>query len=142
MKELHLAHGLEETCAVAAAFADRLQPGDVIALHGDLGAGKTTFVQALGAALGVSRPMTSPTFVISLEYQTKRFTLVHMDLYRLAGPDDLLNIGYSEAIESGAVVCVEWPSRAGDMIPATAWRVTLMLTDDPDVREICIETDR
>lgn len=138
MTIVRTARGLEETCAVAADFSKLLNPGDVIALHGDLGAGKTAFVQALGAALGITRPMTSPTFVISLEYQTERFKLVHMDLYRLSGPDDLLDIGYAEAIESGAVVCVEWPVRAGELIPDNAWHVTMALTGDPDVREISI----
>lgn len=130
----YTANGIEGTCALAERFAKLLQPGEVVALHGDLGAGKTAFVQALGRALGVKKPMTSPTFVISLEYATERFLLVHMDLYRLSGPDELLDIGYNEAIESGAVVCVEWPSRAEELIPENAWHVTFSLTDDPDSR--------
>ena len=139
MNQEHLVHSVEETWQVAARFAEQLQPGDVVALQGDLGAGKTTFVQGLGFALGIRRPMTSPTFTLSVEYRTSRFLLVHMDLYRLAGPDDLLPIGYPEYLESGAVVCVEWPERAGELIPENAWHITFSLTDEPETRIIRIE---
>ena len=132
-------HSVEETWAFAASLAERLQPGMVIALQGDLGAGKTTFMQGLGAALGVKRPVTSPTFTLSVEYPTPRFKLVHMDLYRLTGPDDLLTIGYPEYLESGAVVAMEWPERAGDLLPADAIRLTFSLTDDEETREITVE---
>jgi tRNA threonylcarbamoyladenosine biosynthesis protein TsaE len=115
----HTVRSVEETWRLAAEVAVGLEPGMVIALHGDLGAGKTTFVQGLGQALGIRRPMTSPTFTVSTEYRTPAFTLVHMDLYRLNGPDDLLTIGYPEYLENGAVVAIEWPERAGDLIPET-----------------------
>ena len=138
MKTSYPVHSVEETWKVAAWLAEQLKPGDVLALEGELGAGKTTFVQGLGAALGIRRPMTSPTFVISVEYPTPRFKLVHMDLYRLSGPDDLLPIGYPEYLETGAVVCVEWPDRAGDLIPADAWHVALALTPEPETRTITI----
>ena len=70
------------------------------------------------------------------EYRTKDFTLAHMDLYRLSGPDDLLTIGYPEYLESGAVVAVEWPERAGDLIPPDALHVRFSLTDEPETRSI------
>ena len=113
----------------------------VIALHGDLGAGKTTFVQGLGFALGLKRPVTSPTFTVCTEHRTASFTLAHMDLYRLNGPDDLLTIGYPEYLENGAVVAVEWPDRAGDLIPPDALHVRLSLTDDPETRVIEVSRD-
>lgn len=121
---------------MAADVAALLKPGLVLALHGDLGAGKTTFVQGIGFALGVHRPVTSPTFTLSTEYPTARFIFVHMDLYRLSGPDDLLTIGFPEYLETGAVVAVEWPERAGDLIPSDALHVRLSLTDDPETRVI------
>jgi len=136
MAKTYTVHSVEETWQAAAELAELLKPGRVIALHGDLGAGKTTFVQGLGFALGLKRPVTSPTFTLSTEYQTSRFKLVHMDLYRLTGPDDLLTIGYPEYLETGAVVAVEWPERAGDLIPPDALHVTFSLTDDPDTRVI------
>jgi len=129
-------HSVEETWAAAADIVPLLKPGRVVALHGDLGAGKTTFVQGLGFALGVTRPVTSPTFTLSTEYPTPGFKLVHMDLYRLSGPDDLLPIGYPEYLETGAVVVVEWPERAGDLIPPDALHVSFALTSDPDTRVI------
>ena len=136
MTKTHTVHSVEETWRVAAEVAELLKPGTVIALHGDLGAGKTTFVQGLGFALGLERPVTSPTFTLTTEYQTPRFKLVHMDLYRLTGPDDLLTIGYPEYLETGSVVAVEWPERAGDLIPPDALHVTFSLTDDPETRVI------
>ena len=132
---------LEETWRAAAEVAELLRPGMVVALHGDLGAGKTTFVQGLCFALGVHRPVTSPTFTLSTEYPTPRFKLVHMDLYRLSGPDDLFAIGYPEYLETGAVVAVEWPERAGDLIPPDALHVRLSLTDDPDTRLIAVSDE-
>ena len=136
MTKTYTVHSVEETWHVAAEVAELLKPGTVIALHGDLGAGKTTFVQGLGFALGLKRPVTSPTFTLTTEYQTSRFKLVHMDLYRLTGPDDLLTIGYPEYLETGSVVAVEWPERAGDLIPPDAIHVTFSLTDDPETRVI------
>ena len=131
---------VEETWEVAAKLAPALTPGCVIALTGELGAGKTTFMQGLGFALGVQRPVTSPTFTLSVEYPTPRFKLVHMDLYRLNGPDDLLTIGFPEYLESGAVVAVEWPERAGDLIPPHAIHVRFTLTSKSDTRVIEIFT--
>ncbi len=127
---------VEETWRVAAEVAARLRPGQVVALHGDLGAGKTTFVQGLGRALGLTRPVTSPTFTLCTEYATPAFTLAHLDLYRLTGPDDLLAIGFLEYLEAGAVVAVEWPERAGELLPADALHVRFTLTGDSDTRVI------
>ena len=98
---------VEDTWAVAGRFAAELKPGDVVALEGDLGAGKTTFVQGLAAALGAKRPATSPTFCLVVEHSTDRFLLVHMDLYRLHGPDDVLELGWEDYLARGAVLLVE-----------------------------------
>lgn len=124
---------------MAAEVARLLEPGTVLALHGDLGTGKTTFMQGIGAALGVNQPLTSPTFTISNEYQTPAFKLVHMDLYRLNSADDLLAIGYAEYLEDGAVVAVEWPERAKELIPATAIHLYFELGDELEERRITVE---
>lgn len=93
--------------------------GAVIALHGDLGAGKTTFVQYLAAELGVSRPVTSPTFTLVGEYPLPDGgLLVHMDLYRLKAGTDLDSIGFDEYIQSGALIAIEWAERAEGSLPA------------------------
>ena len=127
---------VEETWAVAKAFAAELKPGDVVCLEGDLGAGKTTFTQGVAAALGAKRPVTSPTFCLVVEHPTDRFLLVHADLYRLHDPDDVLSIGWEDYLARGAVLFVEWPDRAGDLIPATARHVRLSLGDAEDSRII------
>ena len=133
---MYTAHSIEETWRVAAEVAEQLTPGMVLALTGDLGAGKTTFMQGIALALGIKRPITSPTFTLCQEYQTPKFKLVHMDLYRLNGPDDLLTIGFPEHLESGAVVAVEWPERGGELIPPDALHITLTLSSDADTRTI------
>ncbi|MDD4101142.1 MAG: tRNA (adenosine(37)-N6)-threonylcarbamoyltransferase complex ATPase subunit type 1 TsaE [Kiritimatiellae bacterium] len=131
-----------ETWRLAAEVAALLEPGMVLALHGDLGAGKTTFVQGLGWELGVRRPMTSPTFTLAVEYQTPRFKLVHMDLYRINDPEELVSMGFCEYIENGAVVAVEWPDRAGDLIPENALHVRIALSQELESREITVERSK
>lgn len=127
---------VEETWAVARAFADELKPGDVVCLEGDLGAGKTTFTQGLAAALGACRAVTSPTFCLVVEHPTDKFLLVHMDLYRLHDADDVLTIGWEEYLSRGAVLFVEWPDRAEDLIPSDAWHVSFTLGETADERHI------
>jgi tRNA threonylcarbamoyladenosine biosynthesis protein TsaE len=99
----------EETRALGAALAAHLAPGDVICLYGDLGAGKTTFVQGLAQGLGVSRPVTSPSFTLVHEHRG-RLLFYHLDLYRLEA-DDLLEAGIEEVLGANAVVAVEWAER-------------------------------
>ena len=114
---------VEETWALARRLAAELAPGDVVCLEGDLGAGKTTFTQGLAAALGVPGRVTSPTFCLVQEHRGEGAFFVHMDLYRLRGEDDVLAIGWEDYLSEGAIVAVEWPERAGSLIPATARRV-------------------
>lgn len=104
---------LAETSAFAAEVAGRLAPGAVLLLTGDLGAGKTTFVQALARAYGVGRMVTSPTFTLANEYRLPAGgVLVHFDLYRLASPEGVYDLGLEDALERGARVAIEWPERA------------------------------
>lgn len=129
---------VEETWAVARRFAAGLKPGDVVCLEGDLGAGKTTFTQGLAASLGAKRAVTSPTFCLVVEHPTDRFLLVHMDLYRLHDADDVLTIGWEDYLARGAVLFVEWPDRAGDLIPPDAWHVSFALGADEGARTITV----
>ena len=108
----------------------------MVCLEGDLGAGKTTFTQGLAAALGAKRAVTSPTFCLVVEHPTEKFLLVHMDLYRLHDADDVLTIGWEDYLARNAVLFVEWPDRAGDLIPAAARHVVFTLGDAPDSRTI------
>ncbi len=127
-------HDERETWAVAAQFAASLRPGDVVCLEGDLGAGKTTFTQGLCAALGAKRAVTSPTFCIVSEHPASDMLVVHMDLYRLNGEEDVLQIGWEDYLARGAVLVVEWPDRAGSLIPANAKRVRLAYGEGENTR--------
>ena len=124
--------GASGTRRAAAKLAAGLPPGTVVALHGGLGAGKTTFTQGLAMALGVNGPVTSPTFTLVTEHQGSAGRLVHMDLYRLSDAGALLEIGWQEYLESGALVVVEWPERASELIDALPHAVDVTLAPDPD----------
>ena len=103
----------EETERAGAALADALRPGDVVLVSGELGAGKTTFVRGAARALGVTEPVTSPTFVVGHLYDAPEARVAHLDLYRLGGLDDedpgLLDPYFGPDV----VTFIEWPERAG-----------------------------
>lgn len=106
----------EKTWALAAELAAELNPGAVVALHGDLGAGKTCFVQGLAAALGIDEPVTSPTYTLIGEYQG-RLPLHHIDLYRLSGPEEALGLGLEEYFDADGITAIEWAERAEGLLP-------------------------
>jgi tRNA threonylcarbamoyladenosine biosynthesis protein TsaE len=106
----------DQTRAVASALADVLVPGDLVLLVGELGAGKTAFVQGLARGLGVEEPVTSPTFTIVQEY-AGRLPLTHVDVYRLDRVQDLLDLGLEEAGDRGVTV-VEWGDLVEQAVPA------------------------
>lgn len=122
-----VADGDEATQKVAAQLARTLKGGEVIALYGELGAGKTTFVKGLARALGVTDVVTSPTFVLMNEYRAhskKISRLVHIDCYRLDRPGQLTEIGGDEYFgEAHTVVAIEWPERANTVLPKDAIRI-------------------
>lgn len=119
-----LVGSVEETWALAKEFAKELKPGDVVCLEGDLGAGKTTFTQGLASALGVPGRVTSPTFCIVQEHQSDDVFLVHMDLYRLQGEEDVEAMGWEDYLARGAILVIEWPERAGMLIPPEAHHIS------------------
>lgn len=100
----------EETAATAKRVADVLTKGDLILLTGGIGSGKTTFVQALGAALGIEETITSPSFVIQELYEAGRLPLSHVDLYRLGTREEIEEVGWEEYLDSGVTV-IEWADR-------------------------------
>ncbi len=106
-----------ELAAWGARFAATLPAGACVTLSGDLGAGKTTLVRAIAAALGVTEPVTSPTYALVHEYHAPRGPVVHVDLYRLERASQLPQIGWDDLIHSGATVLIEWPERVPDAIP-------------------------
>ncbi len=107
----------DATRALAAALATQLVAGDVIALVGDLGAGKTAFAQGVARGLGVEGPVTSPTFTIVQEYEG-RLPVAHVDVYRLDTLQDLYDLGFDELIDDGRVTIVEWGDLIAPALPA------------------------
>ena len=126
----------EETEAVGAALAETLRPGDVVALYGDLGAGKTAFVRGLARGLGVRETVSSPTFTIVNEYPGK-IPLFHFDMYRLRDEQELFDIGWEDYLDRGGVCALEWSERVEGAIGPEAVRVTLRRADDAH-REIVV----
>jgi len=119
------APSVEATQTTAARLAFFLRAGDVLALCGDLGAGKTTFVQGLARALGVTSPVTSPTFTLLQEHHDGRLPLFHWDVYRLSGPDDLAGVGFDDYVRSGGVTVVEWADRVLGALPPERLDISL-----------------
>src|SRR3954471_23815955 len=117
---------VDHTEQIAAEFARTLRGGEVIALRGDLGAGKTHFVRGLVRGLGGDvRSVSSPTFVLLNVYDRGRLVVYHLDAYRVQGPEDFESIGFSELLEQGGVVVVEWASRVKGMLPNSAIKVQI-----------------
>ena len=117
-----LSRSARETRALAAALAGSLKPGAVLALHGDLGSGKTCFVQGLARELGVAQPIPSPTFTMVNEYRG-RCRLVHMDLYRIQSEGELAGLDFDSYLESNGILVIEWAERAGGWLPADALHI-------------------
>ena len=107
----------EETKRCAAALARLLRGTEVIALDGDLGAGKTHFTQGLAEGLGIKRSVTSPTFNVLVVYDEGRIPLYHFDLYRLEKPEELDDIAFAEYVDSPGISCIEWASKFPEKLP-------------------------
>lgn len=136
-------HTLEELAELAARVVEKLRASaseraDVITLSGELGAGKTAFVQAIGLTLGVSDPITSPTFTIRQRYDTpdERFpTLVHLDAYRFESAAELRPLNFEDDLaDPRALVLIEWPERIPGALPDDAVAVSLEITELPTRR--------
>jgi len=107
---------LEEMLAHGKKVGESLLPGSVLALSGDLGAGKTTFVQGVALGLQINQPIQSPTFVYFNQYEGS-LPLFHFDLYRMNGPDDFLGLGFEEYFDAGGVCAIEWSERIQSLLP-------------------------
>ena len=122
-----------DTARLAARLAPHLAVGDVIALAGDLGAGKTSFARGLLGALGHAGEVPSPTFTLVQVYDDLPISVWHVDLYRLAIADDLVELGLAEAM-AGAIVLIEWADRAARQLPADRLEMRLDFADEETAR--------
>lgn len=132
----------EETRARAKAFGALLKPGDVVALTGDLGSGKTQFVKGLGEAFGVAR-VSSPTFVFVHRYEGRGgegtdVLIYHFDLYRLSSPEEIYDLGYEEFFFGDGICVVEWADRLGPLLPARRYDIRLEFGTQENERIITI----
>ncbi|HLI10946.1 MAG TPA: tRNA (adenosine(37)-N6)-threonylcarbamoyltransferase complex ATPase subunit type 1 TsaE [Alphaproteobacteria bacterium] len=133
--ERHLVlSGIAATAALGAAIAERARPGDVIALAGALGAGKTTFARYFIRATGAEEEdVPSPTFTLVQSYEGRAFTIWHFDLYRLERPEDAIELGIDDAFADG-VSLIEWPERLGALLPAERLDLRLDFAESADNR--------
>ena len=129
----------DETQAFAADMAKRLKAGDVLCLYGDLGAGKTAFVQGLAKGLGIDEPITSPTFTIVNEYEG-RLPLYHFDVYRIADSDEMYEVGFDEYVYGEGVSVIEWPQLIADILPDKRYDIEIKkdLEKGENYREITV----
>ena len=127
-----------EECSLllGRAIGELLEPGDILALRGELGAGKTLFARGIARGLGVSPEIrvTSPTFTIINEY-TARLRLYHLDLYRISGPEDLETLPWEESLFGNGAAIIEWPERLGRLLPAERWDIGFTISGE-ESREI------
>lgn len=107
-----------DTWEIAAGFFKTLKKPAVIALHGNLGAGKTCFTQGLAQAAGVKEPVCSPTYTIISEYRGA-VPFHHIDLYRLGGPEEAFDLGLDEYLEADGITVIEWAERAAELLPSS-----------------------
>jgi tRNA threonylcarbamoyladenosine biosynthesis protein TsaE len=128
----------DETKRIAASIGKSLKPGDNVILQGNLGSGKTTFVQGLAHGMGVSMPVTSPTFTLVHEYPAQGPKLIHVDPYRLENPEQIVELGFDEWLEQDGVLVVEWAERLGHLTPDEYLLVKLEILGD-DERRITLE---
>lgn len=126
----------DETRRFGERLGALLQPGDVVGLSGQLGAGKTTLSQGIGAGLGVEEPVSSPTFALVHEYQG-RYPVWHLDTYRVGSLDELIDLSWDDLLAGGGVILVEWPQRIEAALPAERLDITLRYVDE-DTRELVL----
>lgn len=137
MNDIFVSNSPADTKKIASDLATTLKGGEVVAFYGDLGMGKTCFVNGLADGLGFNGEVSSPTFAIINEYTGGRLNLYHFDMYRITGWDDLYSTGYFEYLESGGVLAIEWSENIENALPDDVIKITINRTGD-NSREIII----
>lgn len=124
----------EDTRSLGLEIADALEPGDVVALIGDLGTGKTALTKYIAEGLGIKEEISSPTFTIVKEYRSGRLPLYHFDVYRLGSGEELLDIGAEEMLDGDGACVIEWADIVADVLPADSLVVKLDYGEDEGSR--------
>jgi len=140
MNENYTSTSADQTFDLGANLAGELRPGDVVLLHGELGAGKTVLTKGILSGLGFDpADVTSPSFALVNLYQTEKFEVYHIDLWRVEGTDAAFEVGLDDITATGnAVVIIEWAARLGDhRLPSRVINVSIKIEDD-DTRQIGI----
>jgi len=129
----HRSNSAEQTIELGAELGRRLRRGDVVALHGPLGAGKTTLVKGIARSLLIEEPVTSPSFTLIAEYEGIReaaaVILYHVDLYRISHPGELEDLGIEEILNGEGICVIEWAEKAADFLPSSAIHVRIALQE-------------
>jgi tRNA threonylcarbamoyladenosine biosynthesis protein TsaE len=129
---------VDQTRALAGAVAALARPGDLLLLAGDLGAGKTAFAQGFGTGLGVTEPITSPTFTLAQQYDG-RLRMHHLDVYRLEQMAEVLDLGLAELLDDGGVVLIEWGDAILPALPTDYLEVRLTFGEGDDERRLALQ---
>ncbi len=137
---IFVTHGTAETESFAAAFANRLHGGEVIALYGELGVGKTAFVRGLARGLETTSEVSSPTFALVHEYDG-RTPIAHFDMYRIHTLDDLYSTGFYDYLDSGVVMVIEWSENVEPYLPDRAYRIRISRGMTENERTLTIEDE-
>lgn len=120
-----ISNSADETKLFGRSLSELLQPGDVLILHGDLGAGKSELIRGIALGLGIAETVTSPSFTILNVYESGRAPLYHFDWYRLESSEELYELGLDEYLGGDGIAAVEWPERCPDAIPAKYLDISL-----------------
>ena len=132
----YITQNYSETENVAFELAQKLPYGSVIAMFGDLGAGKTAFTRGFARGMGIGCDVSSPTFALGNEYRGNGKTLYHFDMYRISGWDDLYSTGFFDYLDEGASLIIEWSENIEAVLPENHIRVTINKTDNINERII------
>ena len=134
-----LSRSRQETVDLGKAFAATVSPGDVVAIYGSLGSGKTQFVVGMCEALAVHSHVASPTFTIINEYPASFGTVVHIDLYRVSSRSEIAELGIEEYFNRNCICVIEWPESIRDLLPAQHHVVEMNFGKGDNEREIVIQ---
>jgi tRNA threonylcarbamoyladenosine biosynthesis protein TsaE len=143
MNETYTARSVEETIAFASRFAENLQRGDVVALYGELGSGKTQFVKGVCRTFGTTAHVTSPSFVILNRYygidkEKREILLFHLDLYRIKSCNEVYDLGYEEFLQDNNICLIEWAEMLDMLLPMRRYDIKLALGEKENERIIDI----